>query len=521
MAWAPLCADAASPDELALGQRIYREGIGADGRPLISLAAANTPLAGKPVACEKCHRRSGFGGTEGQLTIRPITAPALTGQQEVVLHAPRVKAQLGTRTRPPYAQALIARAIATGVDAAGQPLDPLMPRYQLDAREMKAITAYLLTLSAQPSPGVDEREIHFATVIQPGASAEKRRAMLDVMRAFVKDKDANARHDEARREAGNMRMYRAYRKWILHEWELTGPSDTWGAQLDALYATQPVFALVGGLGPASWQPIHEFSERHAVPTVFPQADVPMLSGPNQYTVYFSRGMTLEAQVLAAYLRDQHDAGPVVQVYRRDSPGATAAAALHAASKAESAIQDIAFDGPADAALWTSVAATKPGAVVLWLGATDLEQASLPDSAPVYLSHQLLGNKRPEALTRHATSLRLIYPGDLPPRREARLLRGKLWLHNKGIAPSDEAVQIDTEFAMTVVSDVIGHMADSFSRDYFVERVEHVVAQTPMPSTFPHVSLGPGQRFAAKGASIVQLTPGDKPGMKALSAWIVP
>ena len=521
MASAPLCAGAASADELALGQRIYREGIGAEGRPLMSLAAADTPLAGKPVACEKCHRRSGFGGTEGQLTIRPITALALTGQQEIGLHAPRVRARVGTRTRPPYTEALIARAIATGVDAAGEALDPLMPRYRLDAREMKAITAYLLTLSAQPSPGVDDRDIHFATVIQPGVSAEKRRAMLDVMHAFVKDKDANARHDEARRDAGNMRMYRAYRKWVLHEWELTGPRDTWGAQLDALYAKQPVFALVGGLGHESWQPIHEFSERQGVPTVFPQADLPMLSGPNQYTIYFSRGVTLEAQVLATYIRDQPEAGPLVQVYRRDGPGAVAAAAFHAALKPETPIQDIALGGPVDAALWKAVAAAKPGAVVLWLGANDVEQASLPGDTPVYLSHQLLNGKRPEMLTNRVANLRLIDPGDLPPRREARLLRSKLWLHNKGIAPGDEAVQINTEFAMTVVSDVIGHMADSFSRDFFVERVEHVVAQTPMPSTFAQVSLGPGQRFAAKGASIVQLVPGDKPGMKALSAWIVP
>jgi hypothetical protein len=43
----------------------------------------------------------------------------------------------------------------------------------------------------------------------------------------------------------------------------------------------------------------------------------------------------------------------------------------------------------------------------------------------------------------------------------------------------------------------------FSRDYFVERVEHTVMTTIAPTVFPHVNLGPGKRFASKGAYIVR------------------
>jgi len=110
---------------------------------------------------------------------------------------------------------------------------------------------------------------------------------------------------------------------------------------------------------------------------------------------------------------------------------------------------------------------------------------------------------------------------LPPKRDARLLRDKHWLHIKGISNIDETVQINTLFAMTVVSDVLGHMMDSFSRDFFVERIEHTVGQTPMASIYPSVSLGPGQRFAAKGSSIVQVLDADKKQLKAVSGWIVP
>jgi hypothetical protein len=141
---------------------------------------------------------------------------------------------------------------------------------------------------------------------------------------------------------------------------------------------------------------------------------------------------------------------------------------------------------------------------------------------VYLSSQLLGGKPGAALPAALAGARLIYASDLPPKHEARLLRSKIWLHNKGIAVTDEVVQINTLFALTVASDALGHMMDSFSRDFFVERIEHAVAQTPTPSQYQSVSLGPGQRYAAKGSSIVQLGfDGSKASMTPLSGWIVP
>jgi hypothetical protein len=281
-----------------------------------------------------------------------------------------------------------------------------------------------------------------------------------------------------------------------------------------------VFALIGGLGGASWGPIHAFSERFEIPSVFPQVDLPVLTGTNNYTFYFTRGVVLEAEVLAKFLRDQGEAGKVVQVYRRDERGSVAAAALRASvtSGAGPVLEDQVLEGPADEAFWRKVRGTSAAALVLWLGA----QAHGAAPAPVlYLSSSLLGGRLPEGAGQVGANVRLVYPSDLPPKRDARLLRNKLWLHNKGIPITDEVVQMNTQFTMTVVSDVVGHIMDSFSRDLFVERIEHVVGQTPMASVFPQVSLGPGQRFAAKGSFIVQLPEAQKQPPKALSGWIVP
>jgi Cytochrome c len=525
---APMANTSAETDrleaQLAIGQRIYREGLGGSGEPIKARGAAQVALSGKVAACVACHRRSGFGASEGQFTVRPVTGPSLFDEQTVVVRSPRVKSQLGTRQRPPYTDALLARAIRGGIDSSGKPMEAVMPRYTLSDDEMKAVSAYLATLSAQPAPGVDDEEIHFATVIQPGVAPERRRAMLDIMRAFFKDKGANVRSDEQRREAGNMRMYRSYRKWVLHEWQLNGPSETWNAQLETFYGKQRVFALIGGLGNSSWRPIHEFSEKFEIPSVFPQVDLPLVTGTNNYNFYFSRGVTLEAEVLAKFLLEKGDPGKVIQVYRRDEIGSVAAASFRAALPAGTVVEDKILEGPADEVFWRGVSAAKPAAAVLWLGAQDIGTAQALDSSEslaVYLSFDALGGKLPTAAAKTGSNVRVVYPTDLPPKHEARLLRTKVWLHNKGIPIVDEAVQINTQFSMTVLSDAVGHIMDSFSRDYFVERIEHVVGQTPTPSLYQSVSLGPGQRFAAKGSSIVQMGAGEKGQLKPLSAWIVP
>jgi hypothetical protein len=369
---------------------------------------------------------------------------------------------------------------------------------------------------------VDDEQIHFATVIDGSVAPERKRAMLDIMQAFFKDKGANVRQNEQRREAGNMRMYRAYRKWVMHVWELNGSADTWGKQLEAYYRGQPVFALVGGLGQASWKPVHDFGERYEVPVVFPQVDLPVVTGENNYNLYLSRGLGLQAEVLGRHLKEQDEVKRVVQVFRADDAGLSAKAGLRAALGTSKQVEDFPLIGPADSTFWGKLSASKADAMVLWLRPEDLNNAAQVSlQMPVYVSFDLLGGKLPAGLPKLGSMVRMVYPSDLSPRHESRLLRNKIWLHSKGIAITDEVVQMNTLFAMTMTSDALGHIMDSFSRDFFVERVEHAVAQTPTPSFYPGVSLGPGQRFAAKGSAVVTVLEGEKPTLKALSGWMVP
>ncbi|GAC1411888.1 MAG: hypothetical protein NVSMB64_21930 [Candidatus Velthaea sp.] len=43
----------------------------------------------------------------------------------------------------PYTRALIERAVSTGIDNNGKPLDPIMPRWKLSARDLHDIAMYV------------------------------------------------------------------------------------------------------------------------------------------------------------------------------------------------------------------------------------------------------------------------------------------------------------------------------------------------------------------------------------------
>ena len=79
-----------------------------------------------------CHRRSGWGTVEGQVTTPPIAGswlfnPATLGAAQMTVRT------TGPGTRPAYDDPSLGRALRDGVDPAGRALSPTMPRYAADA----------------------------------------------------------------------------------------------------------------------------------------------------------------------------------------------------------------------------------------------------------------------------------------------------------------------------------------------------------------------------------------------------
>lgn len=523
-----LLAQAAAANHLA-GESIYQEGLLVSGEPVRAVVQKGVILEGPDAACVNCHRRSGLGGSEGQNPVRPIAGRLLFTSSQTEL-ARRWGVQAGTR--PGYTRASLARALREGVDPNGRALDPLMPRYALSDAEVEQVYAYLAGLSATTAPGVTDRDIHFATVLAPGVDAGRRRALLDVLQAFFRDKNGGTRLETRRREAGSEQMYLAYRTWVLHVWELEGNPETWRAQLEAHYGRQPVFAVIGGLGGGSWAPVHGFCEDLALPCVFPDVDHPVVTGAGYYSLYFSRGIALEADVLARRLAETPaGAGRIVQVFRDDAAGRQPAQALR------DALEWRGIAGLADRMLSPGVAASpgfwaallreaRPDTLVVWLDGDELQALGAAGGPPagleaLYVSASLAAARAPALPAAWTARLHMVYPFGLPAGRARHLARMYAWLRARQIPPGDARTQANAFFAASIAGDAIAHIGDNFSREYFIERIEQMAETSLAPSIYPRLSLGPGQRFASRGGYIVGFPQGADAMPVAVSDWLVP
>lgn len=555
-------APAGAAGDPVLGRRLYRDGILPSGEPLSArVAGADGEAPAVPatgVACAGCHRRSGYGGVEGSAYVPPVTGPLLFSAYEprrVDLFerlfqeslAPSFWRQLRERgNRPAYDEASLAAALRDGRDPLGRPLHPLMPRYRLSDREVADLAAYLRSLGASASPGVDERTIRFATVVAAGADPARARAQRELIDACVRFHNANVerlRSRQGRLAWEDEQWVETYRLWQVETWSLTGPSETWSEQLRRHQRERPVFALLAGLGPlappappevANWRPIHDFCESEEMPCVFPETDLPPQE-PSRYNLYWSRGLALEAEALARQLAAGAAPGErprVVQVYRQATPGEAAAEAFRAAWGG--AIESLSWgaEGPGISAAVAQFAAwPQPTVLVLWLGREDLSGlAALADRVAVkrgdqvsrvYLSSTLAGDG-PLALPlawqgRTFVLRRFTLPGEEPP----QAYRARAWMIARGVALTDERVQLDTYFTLTALDDALSRMVDHFSRDLLIEVLEGEVERDLNPGIYPRLALGPGQRFASKGCYIVKLAPGQRGGVEDKGEWVVP
>jgi hypothetical protein len=517
------------------GMRIYREGILPSGEKLRGETSGRVHLSGAMAACAKCHRRSGMGSSEGRTRVRPVTGAALYRPEET----------LGTGTHKTlpgkmpiwsvYTDETLARAIRDGVDPAGRRFDAAMPRYDLANADLALLIGYLKSLSTTGAPGVTNEVIRFATVVDAKVSPARRNAVIDVLRTFFRDKNAGMRNEGGRARAASLMHYRkvkAYRIWELDVWELSGSEDTWEAQLDAFYRSKPVFALLSGVSARGWEPVHLFSERRGIPCLFPNSDVPVVSGPGHFTVYFSRGVMLEADALARHLGGGPEdlrRGPVVQVYRDDEVGRAAAGAFRKALAASgmSELRDVrlpAAGDPPERILEEAQGGDRPATGVLWLPGSDVRRlggrpwgASPPGR--IYLSSTLAGTAAAAAFGAPNGEVYVVHPFALP-KGKGETDRIRTWLAARKVPPGDERLQANAFFAAGIAGDALDRMLDFFSRDYLLEWVERMAEESINPSAYPRLGLGPGQRFGSKGSYILRVAP-DGGGFLPVGGWIVP
>jgi cytochrome c553 len=508
----PECATAAVP--ASAGESIYLRGVLGSGAPLAGTrASAGTSTEGTDAACVNCHQRSGLGSTEGSTFIPPITGDYLFHGHAHGGDAPplpHVDSRHGHRSA--YTPATLARAIREGINPEGRTLSSLMPRYALDDADMEALVEYLKSLAVHNVPGVTPSELHFATIFTPDADPVKRRGVLDVLEQYIEEQH---------------RLPPPNRRWQLHVWQLAGPATTWRTQLEDNLQREPVFAVLSGVGGSNWGPVHEFCEQNAIPCLFPNVEVPVASDGDFYSLYFSKGVLLEAELIGTELARLARDAPhlaVVQVYRAGDSGQAAAHVLTTRLREHGlSIRDQILTASGRGVAAALREAGKADALVLWLRPDDIAALGSPPAVRyVYLSGLMGGLEAIPLPASWRGVARLAYPFDTADHRGAQVNYPLGWFSLRKIPIDAPQVQVDTYVACSLMAEVSQHLADRYVRPYLIEQLQGMVEHQLVTGYYPHLTLGYRQQFASKGGYIARLT--EEHGtvrVVADSDWIVP
>jgi hypothetical protein len=524
-----------------------------------------------------------MGQVEGDLLVPPITGNFLYAtrlDKQYAVMDPRVS-KIFNQAHEAYTDASLLEAIDHGRNNSGGEMTVAMPRYNLSESDLKALTAYLKQLSLQWSPGVTDDRIRFATVITPDVDPARRKILIDMLQIIARQKNGSTEAASKARTRHHMTsaaemVLGTERNWDLDVWELQGDESSWGEQLAEHYRKQPVFALVSGLSNSTWQPVHDFCEHEHVPCWFPSVDLPVKT-QDQYSFYFSGGVLLEANVLAHHLSGSNVLPKhLIQVFRDDVVGRAASQELVHALEGSSVKIDnraLATDKPINDSLRNVLATVKSGDVVMfWL--RDADVATLGKLKPVpdatnYFSARLFNAENVQLNAKWKKSSHLVYLYELPGKRESNLNYFHAWLNLRKLPLIDETMQSEVFFAFNFLTDITSEMLNNLYRDYLVERAETMInkregikaeqetrdrfylgrpgdlirkhgemtadesvriqitgpansaAVSHGTTIYPHLSLGPGQRFASKGGYVLKFS--GEHGEKLIdeSGWIVP
>ena len=265
----------------ASGKALYLGGIGTSGRPIKAfIGAESTVVTADTVPCGGCHGEDGRGRPEGGIVPTDITWRHLT--------KPYGHSHANNRHHPAFTKKSLATAIARGIDPAGNRLDPAMPRYALERKDMAALVTYLKRLETDLSPGLTEDTIQVGTILPLkgplAATGEEAKAVLAAYFGAI-----NA-------QGG---IYG--RKIELQVAEVGDTRDATLVNARQLLAGKPVFAVVSAFTAGVDKEMAELMEREAVPnagslTLFPQEG----SSGHQYSFFIWSGIKEQARVLVDY-----------------------------------------------------------------------------------------------------------------------------------------------------------------------------------------------------------------------------
>jgi len=68
---------------------------------------------------------------------------------------------------------------------------------------------------------------------------------------------------------------------------------------------------------------------------------------------------------------------------------------------------------------------------------------------------------------------------------------------------------------------LSHMADTFAREYLIERMQEMLEHRILTGYYPRLTLSEKQRIASKGGYVVQFAAARGTGLIAAHDWTTP
>ena len=223
------------------------------------------------MSCASCHGNDGRGRPEGGVTPPRIRWEDLTRNYDV-------SSETGRR-HGSYNDTLLVRAIAMGIDPAGNRLGDAMPRFALSRADANDLIAYLKRISGDHDPGISDEILRIGSIPAPGEEAA--RAALTAYFA-----DLN--------QSGGI-----YGRRI----ELTfGTAPRVGEFL----AKQPVFALLDVFVAGAENDAMAAINREKIPVIGCGTLLPVVNaGANPYVFYLDSGVAGQAGALAEFAANRY------------------------------------------------------------------------------------------------------------------------------------------------------------------------------------------------------------------------
>jgi ABC-type branched-subunit amino acid transport system substrate-binding protein len=448
--------------------------------------------------CANCHGHDGLGRPEGGAEPSDITWSNLTKS-----YGHRHK--MG-REHPAFDEESLAKAIAKRVDPASNPLDLIMPRYEMSEGDMAALIAYIKRLERDLDPGLSDDTIRLGSILpSQGPYGALGQAVAATLRAYF---------DEVNAAGG---IYG--RKVELKVAEYVGGKDSTAANARRLVEQDRVFAVLGAFTLGMERELFPIFEGGGVPQVGP---VTLFAGhdelQNDSAFFVLSGLSDQARALVDYAALHLDPAPTAvavvlaqhdiyddiaraverQAERRGWPRPAVVRVAGGRDGAARRVEELSRSG-AEAVFYFGPAEGLPGFAA---------EAAARDWRPrLLLSGLIAGRQALDLPAAFQGGLFLAYP-NLPRDQSPKGADAFRALHEKHGLPREHlAAQVEAYAAAKVLVEALRRSGRALSRGGLVAALEGLskfdTGQTPP------VSFGPTRRVGALGAHVVSIDPETK------------